>query len=238
MADSSKKTILDVFRPDSPLGTEFLRLFYNIMRGSRPQDHKAFLVTSAQLGEGKSTVAAFLAITMATFKKSTLLVDCDLRRPAVHRLFDLYVEDGMTDLIDGKAAAGKILKDTALPELRVITAGRLAKDPTGYFENPGLGKIFSDLRERFEVVVIDCAPVMPVVDPLALAPFVNGVLLVVKAGETHRQIVKSACDEIGKSGTPVAGVILNNMKGTLPYYVDSRYQYEYYSSTNTKKPEA
>jgi len=226
---SHRGTIIRSYQTDSPVGTEFLRLFHGLVRGTDPKEPKTYLITSATVGEGKSTAASFLSITTASLKKKTLLVDADLRRPAIHRFFDLSLEDGVTDVSDGAIPLAKAYKETELPHLSVLTAGRLARDPRIYFEDGHLQRLLIEFRARFDFVVIDCAPVMPVMDTLLLAPIVTGVLLVVKAGATHRELVKEASESLKKAKAPLSGMVLNDVKEVLPYHYGHRYAYQYYT---------
>jgi capsular exopolysaccharide synthesis family protein len=233
--DGSKRhTIVDAFQADSPVGTEFLRLFHGLVRGTNAGEPKVYLITSATVGEGKSTAASFLSLTMATLKRKTLLLDADLRRPAIHRLFDLSLEDGVTDVADGQLPLTKAYKETPVPHLTVLTAGRLSKDPSSYFEGGHVQKIVLESKPRFDFIVIDCAPVMPVVDPMLLVGSVTSTLLLVKAGATHRELVKQASELLKKAHAPLAGILLNDVKEVLPSHYGHRYAYQYYRPTERK----
>jgi capsular exopolysaccharide synthesis family protein len=190
------------------------------------------LITSATLGEGKSTAAAFLALTVATLKKKTLVVDADLRRPAMHRMFDLELDVGLTEVCDESTALAQAYKQTSSPYLSVLTAGRLSRDPSTYFEGGHVARILQHVRPLFDFVIVDCAPVMPVADPLTIIPEVTGLLFVVKMGETHRDLVKQATDVLTMAKAPISGVLLNDVKGVLPYHYGHRYAYQYYSPSS------
>jgi capsular exopolysaccharide synthesis family protein len=228
MVGNTEQSIIDSYQPDSPVGTEFLRLYHNVVKKNTANGARSFLITSATLGEGKSTVASFLALTLATIKKKTLLVDADLRRPALHRLFNHYLEEGLTEVAEGTIALAKALKATKLPNLTLLTAGRLTQNPSDYFEAGHVGRILAEVGPQFDFVIVDSAPVLPVVDALVLAQSVSGVLLVVKAGVTHRDLVKQTSEVMKQAGTPLLGILLNNVKQVLPYHYSYRYAYQYY----------
>ena len=237
MADGTPHTISELYTPDSPAGTEFLRLYHSLLRDREgPPGAKAFLITSATVGEGKSTVASFLAMTLASVKMKTLLLDEDLRRPSIHRLFNLYLEDGIADVSDGALPLARAYKETALPNLHVLTAGRLKGEPSSYFETGTISQILAQAKQRFDFIVVDSAPVMPVVDSMVMAGDVSGVLLVVKAGGTHRDLVRLACENLMKVKAPLKGILLNDVKQVLPTHYGNRYQYYHYASPNGSKP--
>ncbi len=237
MADVSPDSITDFYTLDSPAGTEFLRLYHGLLRdGETTPGAKAYLITSATVGEGKSTVASFFAMTLAAVKRKTLLLDADLRRPSIHKLFNLYLEDGVAEVSDGTLLLARAYKETPLANLHVLTAGRLSGEPSSYFEAGRISQILTQAKQRFDFIVVDSAPVMPVVDPIVMAGDVSGVLLVVKAGDTHRELVRHACDNLLKVKAPLKGILLNDVKQVLPNYYGNRYSYYHYTHDNGSKP--
>jgi capsular exopolysaccharide synthesis family protein len=229
VATEIRRPIFDYYHPESVVATEFRRLLHNITRSIDGIERKSFLVTSAMLSEGKSTVAAYLAITAAVYKKrKTILIDCDLRRPTVHKLFNLPIEKGITDLIDGSIEVEDAFKSTPMKHLWVVTAGTMTNNPTELFEGNSVKKAIEQIKFYFDLLFVDCAPVIPVSDPVVLAPELDGLLLVVKAGSTQLGVIKRACDIISKSESHVVGVVLNNVQGVLPYHYNHRYYgYQY-----------
>lgn len=232
MTPKSRKLIFDNYNPESPVGTEFRRLLHNITRPSEDKERRSFLTTSAMLSEGKSTVTSYLALTAAAYKnRKTVLVDCDLRRPSIHKHFGLPLEGGVTDVIDGKLTAEEAFKGTRIENLWILTAGTLKRNPTELFEGDDVKKVIDQLKFYFELVFVDCAPIIPVSDPVVLAPELDGVLLVIKAGATQREVIQRAVNIVEKSNADVVGVVLNNMDSVLPYYYNhSYYGYSYTSS--------
>ena len=234
MAKETRRPVLDYYHPESVVATEFRRLLHNITRPANGVERKSFLVTSAMLAEGKSTVAAYLAITAAAYKKrKTVLVDCDLRRPTIHKLFSLPIENGVTDLIDGSIKVEDAFRSTPLKHLWVVTAGSLKDNPTELFEGDSVKRAIEQIRFYFDLVFVDCAPVIPVSDPVVLAPELDGLLLVVRAGATQKDVLQRACNIIGKTDTNIVGVVLNNVQGVLPYHYNHRY-YGYHDSAKKR----
>ncbi len=231
MSPKPRKLIFDFYDPESPVGTEFRRLLHNITRGTKGKERKSFLTTSAMLSEGKSTVSSYLALTAAAYKsRKTVLVDCDLRRPSIHRHFGLPLEGGVTDVIDGKLSAEDAFKATRIENLWILTAGTLKKNPTELFESQEVKKVVEQLKFYFELVFVDCAPIIPVSDPVELAPELDGVLLVIKAGATQSEVVLRAVDIVKKADAEIVGVVLNNMNSVLPYFYNHSYYGYSYSS--------
>lgn len=230
MAKDKRQSILDFYKFDSVIGTELRRLLHNVTRPIRGSVPKSILVTSAVSGEGKSTIASMLAITAAHHKKrKTLLIDSDLRRPTIHRMFNVANECGFSDLMDEKAEFEATLKSTPLEHLWILPAGTVDGDPTDKMREDIVKKIVERAEFSFDTVIVDCAPVIPVSDPVIVASAVDGVVLVIRAGKTQKEVVKRACDIVAKADANVIGLILNNVHSALPYHYDYRYYGHYYA---------
>ncbi len=235
-------SIIDRFDLESHAATEFRRLIHNLngayaakakragveISGSKgldiAGDRKTILITSAMVSEGKSTTAAFLGICSAKLKeRRTLLIDCDMRRPNLHRLFSMEREQGLVEYLTEGLSSSRMIKKTELDKLDMITAGKHVDNPTEIFDATRIGKLIDEVADMYDFIVVDSPPVLPVSDPMLLANVVDGVLLVVKAGETHRDVVVRAKDLLSGSGDRLLGVVLNNLNDALPYYFSSGY---------------
>jgi capsular exopolysaccharide synthesis family protein len=216
-------SVFESFADESPAGTEFRRLHVRLSRdgGSRLQ---TIQITSSRRGEGKSTVAAHLALTIARHTQGRVgLVDCDLRKPRIHELYGLEQGKGMTDFMRGILPLKTVMKETRQPNLRVITSGRVISGPSKLFETEVIQRAFSKIVEEFDIVLVDSPPLLPVSDPLLLASEMDGVLMVVMAGRTPRQVVRRARGLLTTVEANVLGVVVNNASEALPYYYDYKY---------------
>ncbi len=233
MGKERRPPIFEYYHPESVVGTEFRRLLHNITRPVKGVSKRSFLITSAMLSEGKSTISAYLAITAASYKKrKTILIDADLRRPTIHKIFDLPLERGITDLIDDKISAEEAFKKTPIPDLSILTAGTLKHNPTELFESDAVKIAIEKVKFYFDLVFVDCAPIIPVSDPVVLAPDMDGILLVVKAGATQKEVIRRAVDIIAKTDANIVGVVLNNQSGVLPYHYNYQYYGYHYATKN------
>jgi capsular exopolysaccharide synthesis family protein len=225
------------FADESPGANEFRRLYSKLKNLYGAAEMKNFLVTSSMMSEGKSTASALLACTVARYRNTkTILVDCDLRRPRVHQLFGLPKEEGVADVLNGGRKLDTCFKRTAIENLRLLTAGTEVDNPTELFNSPRLRDLFSEIKFYFDTVIVDSPPVIPVTDTLILSPEMDGALMVVKAGETHKEVVKRAVDMMRNAGFNILGAIVNNQKSVLPYYYDqSYYGYKYYVREDKKR---
>lgn len=226
---SDSINLVEFFDQESPYATEFRRLLHNINGAMPPKEARTILVTSAMLAEGKSTVAAFLALTAARLKRRrTLLVDCDLRRPTLHRLFAVPRDLGIVEALTEGKKVKDVIKKTTEPNLDIITAGRPVALPTDVFDSGSIHSLLGEVRIYYELILVDCAPLLPVSDPMLLAADMDGVLLVIKAGSTQREVAQRASNLLKGNTARFLGVVLNNLTNVLPYfYRDSYYGYEY-----------
>lgn len=218
------KSIYDLFDQESPIATEMRRLYSNIRHGHHKSELKSFLVTSSHRGEGKSTVASHLALTVARFRgKKSLIVDADLRRPRLHDIFDVPKEPGLIECLEGKLDPLDAVKDTPVENLKVIPSGRMIPSPAHLFEGEVLSEIFEKIKFYYDIVIVDSAPVIPVSDPMLISSEVDGVLLVLLAGMTPRNVAQRAKDILLDADANILGVVVNNLSEVLPYYYDYRY---------------
>jgi len=220
------ESIFKTFESESPLATELRRLYHNARKSVDGVAPKSFLITSSNRGEGKSTIASNLALTIAQFpKKKIVIIDADLRRPRTHRLFDVPIENGLKECLESPIDPMEVVKQTELPNLQVITAGSRSKTPGKLFESEALSEVLRKVSFYFDVVIVDSAPVLAVSDTLFLCSEIEAVLLVILAGVTPREVVFRARNILLDSNARISGAILNNASEVLPYY----YDYKYYS---------
>lgn len=234
---NNKKTILDQFSGESPEMAEFRRTYAKLRHLNNGKNLKNFMITSSCIGEGKSTVSALFASTISRYHKTkTLLIDADLRRPKVHELFNLKQENGLAEALSGKKEIKELFKNSQEENLQILTAGKVDTPPSDLFNSTKVPDVFNECKFYFDTIIIDCPPIIPVSDPLVIGPEMDGVIMVIRAGKTKKEIVKRAKDLLVDSGINIIGIILNNYGEVLPYYYDYKYYgYQYYKETNGKK---
>lgn len=225
-------SIQDLFNPESSECAEFRRILHNLDRSKKGGNKQVLLITSATLSEGKSITASFLAMTSATYKNNkTLLIDFDLRIPTIHKLFGVKRQGGISDIILDGLNPKKAVKPTSLDKLDLLTAGKFANNTSELIKGPNVHRIIEEMKFYYDTIIVDSPPLVPVMDTLVFVEEFDAVLLVIKAGVTQREIVSRACDLIANHSGKLVGVIMNNMKNSLPYYYNPNYYgYSYKSS--------
>jgi non-specific protein-tyrosine kinase len=188
---------------------------------------KTLLITSPTAGEGKSTTAVNLSATLAQAGKRVVLVSADLRKPSVHRFFRVYNTVGLVDVLAGEASVKQAVREVA--NVQLLLSGPIIANPSEVLQSEQMGELLDELRSMADFVIIDSAPVLVVADSLALAPRVDGVLVVADAQGTSRGALASARVQLEQVGATLIGAVLNNFDPskakTHPYYY--RYQYRY-----------
>ncbi len=239
--DAAKSDLVTLAEPRSPIAEAFRSLRTNIQFASVDKPLQSILVTSALPSEGKSTVAANLAITIAQSGKRVVLLESDLRRPSVHRYLKVPNRMGLSTMfvrpqvyLDGN------LQGTRIPNLKVLTAGDLPPNPSELLGSERMQAILRQLREQADVLILDTPPMMAVTDAVVLAPRVDGVLLVARPGGTKISALRTAVEQLRRTGANILGVVLNEvqMKGYRYRYYSNMYYYygyyEYYGRENGK----
>ena len=217
------------FDPKSPISEAYRTLRTNIQFKNKKSKNLVALVTSSAPKEGKSTTVANLAITMAQLGSKTVLIDTDLRRPVIHSIFSMQKENGVSNYLIGKLTIEDIVKPAFVDNLSIITSGPLPPNPSELLGSDAMKSLISELRKKFDVILFDSPPVIAVTDAAILSTMVDGVVLVIKAHQTHREAIKRAKGLLDTAESNIFGSLLNSVNiertyGTYYYY----YYYHYY----------
>lgn len=206
--------LVTITNPLSPISEAYRALRTNIQFASFEKPARAIVVTSTGPDEGKTTTLANLAITFSQAGNKVILVDTDLRRPSLHRLFGLANDFGLTSVfIDGAAQeVSPRLQETSVPNLRVLTSGPLPPNPSELLASQKMRSLVDWLRSQADYVLFDCPPILAVTDAAVLGHQVDGVLLVCSAHRTKRDQALKAKSLLQKVNANILGVVLNNVK--------------------------
>ncbi len=201
----------------------------NLIFSQAVQTLRTVLVTSASPGEGKTTTAANLAVSFAQHGMRVLLIDCDLRRGRLHKIFQIPREPGMTELVIGQEEAEGVIRQTDITGLYVIASGNLPPNPSELLGGERMRKTLASLSEAFDLIVIDTPPLLAASDGAILATLSDGVVLVLRAGSTEGEAAQQAIQQLAGVGARVVGAVLNDPDAKVPTY-GGYYHYEYAGS--------
>ncbi len=209
MPPSNHHRLVTLTDPRSPMAEAFRTLRTNVMFSGLDKPLSTLLVTSPAAEEGKSTTLANLAVTLAQGGRTTILVDCDLRRPHQHEIFGVPLQPGLSEAILNKVDA-PALAATGVEGLSLLAAGSQAASPADLLGSRRMEELIANLKSRADIVLFDAPPVIAVTDAALLASKLDGVLLVVSAGHTRREHALQAKALLEKINVRIVGTVLTN----------------------------
>ncbi|MBI3978403.1 MAG: CpsD/CapB family tyrosine-protein kinase, partial [Chloroflexi bacterium] len=193
---------------------------------------RSLLVTSPGPSEGKTLTAVNLAVALAEGGDRVVLVDADLRRPAVHKYFGIANGVGLTNfLMSGSESASDYLMATVVEHLWVLPSGPLPPRPQVLLSLPRMDRLLAELREEADLIIVDSPPVMAVADSVVLGNRVDGILMVVMAGRTGREMLVRTKETLANVGAVLVGSVLNKVRSSE---LGSYYLYYYYRQSRQR----
>lgn len=198
-------------RARSPVAEAFRALRTNIQFSKADGELRIIMVTSPGPAEGKSTVLANIAVSMAQAGRKVLILDCDLRKPVQHSAFRLTGK-GLTNALAEGMPVTSLIQETDIKNLRVVTSGPIPPNPSELLGTSQMQQILNSLKEQCDVLLIDAPPVVAVTDASVLAARTDGVILVVNSGTTRPEMVQKAKDLLIKAHGDILGVVLNRVE--------------------------
>lgn len=213
-------------KPKSIAAEAYRSLRTNIQYSSIDKKYKVIVVTSSEPGEGKSTTSGNLALALAQAENKVLLIDCDMRKPSIHKRFKISNIEGLSDLLINKLSMDEVsvkFNDS----LTIVTSGNIPPNPSEMLASKTMEKYIQEMRECFDYVVIDTPPIQAVTDAQILSTKADGTLLVVRAEKTKKESVASSINLIKKVNGTVIGTVLNGVD-------NKRNKYYYYYGEDKK----
>lgn len=209
----------------SPIIEAYKTLRTNIQFSGIDKDMRVILLTSADPSVGKSTTSANLAISMAQSDQRVLLIDCDLRKPAVHKLFHLVNKKGLTNILAEGIPYETICNEVGIPNLNVITSGPKPPNPSELLGSQKMKEVLDQIKKDYDVIVLDTPPVLAVTDAAVLSRVVDGVIFVVRYGRTTTDMAARAKENLDRVNANIIGTVINDIDSTSYGY--TYYYYEY-----------
>jgi capsular exopolysaccharide synthesis family protein len=230
----TQNPIITMSQPRAPVSEAFRSLRTNLQFAEVNNPVHTLLVTSTSPAEGKTSVVANLANVIAQNDREVVVIDADLRRPGIHKIFKLSNSIGLTDyFILAQNLMNGMVKATDTNRLSVITSGNLPPNPSELLSSDKMKNIISILGEHFNSIILDTPPLLAVTDALVLAPHMDGVILIIDPKKSKRGAIKHAIEELRRVNANVLGVVLNNVKVKWSHYYYNR---NYYFGKDVKEP--
>jgi len=243
-----------LYAPQSALAESYRSLRTNLLFTSLGKSLQVIQLTSVGIGEGKTSVIVNLAISMAQAGKRVLVVDADLRRPAIHQVFGIEKGPGLTelllgtktvsqvcrslpDLLMGRFQVGEMMGIPGIDKLNIVTSGSLPPNPSECLNSVRLDEIMREFRQQYDLVLIDTPPTLPVADSIIIGRKSDGTLLVYEVGDIPRVALRRAKMILEQAQVKVLGIVLNNMRAEISldqYHFD--YHYPYFANGSATEP--
>lgn len=226
---SAKRQLIVHEQAKSPIAEAFRTLRTNLQFSKVDGDLKTVMFTSAGPGEGKSTIAANAAVAFAQSGKKVIIIDCDLRKPTQHRIFNLN-KRGITNYLVEEVPLDELIQDSGIPNLHVLVSGPIPPNPSELLGSRRMADLINDFKSRCDLLIIDTSPVVAVTDASVLASKVDGVVMVIDSSEVRPEMAQKAKELLIKAKGHIIGVILNKVE-----IAEEHSYYYYYYGKDEKK---
>ena len=218
-------------KPKSPISESYRSIRTNIQFANLDKNLQTIMVTSPTAREGKTTTLSNVALAMADAEHRVLIVDCDMRKPRINKVFEISNIYGMAEILLHGGDYKKALNPTSNDNLHIITAGKIPSNPSELLYSNAMKILIQNLKKDFEYIFIDTPPVVPVTDAAIMSNYVDGVILVCASGVIEIELAQKAKESLENVNANILGVVLNkiNIKN------DKYSSYYYYYGEEDKK---
>ena len=223
--------------PKSTASESYRGIRTSILFSSAESVPQVILITGVGPQEGKTITTANLAVTMAQADSKIVILDCDMRRANVHKVFGTANDHGISNLLVGNSNMREAIHHTRIPNLDVIPCGPIPPNPSELLGSTRMKTLLNSLRKHYAHILIDSPPSIAVTDAVVLSKSVDGVILVIRAGYTAKEIIKSGITQFGAVGTHILGAVLNGVDMSRDRYHYQYYQY-YYGKDGDRRKES
>lgn len=232
-----KGELITFEQPNSPVTEAFRGLRTNIQFSSNSENIKTILITSIGKSEGKSWVTANLAISFAQKGDDVILLDADMRAGRQHTIYETSINVGLSDYLlagnnEKKSNIHKYLKDTVMPNLKLITAGKCPLNPNELLLTEKLDSLLQQAKKKSDIVLVDAPPSTMVADTLVIAGKVDGIIIVLEQGKAKSDELKKIIKDIKKVGGKIIGIVFNKVPTMRKTYGSGAY---YGNNGNSKE---
>ncbi|MBM4272330.1 MAG: polysaccharide biosynthesis tyrosine autokinase [Deltaproteobacteria bacterium] len=230
-----EEDLVTINLPKSSASESYRGIRTSIQFSSANSTPRVILVSSSGPAEGKTITAANLAITMAQAGNKVAILDCDMRRPRIHRLFNIVKDRGLSNVLVGNCEVHEAILHTEVPNVDIIPSGPIPPNPSEILGSPQMVSLVEHLKNDYERIIIDSPPISAVTDAVILSQYVDGVLLVIRAGETPREIVRNGISQLQSVNARILGAVLNDVEMGRDTYYYYQYYYYYYGEDGERR---
>lgn len=226
--------LITIKNPKSVVSEAFRNLRTNIQYSNIDDKIRSIVITSSTVGEGKTVVSSNLAVSIAFTGKKVLILDCDLRKPNIHKKMGILNLKGLTNVLIGEDSFEDVVqRSEEIPELHILTSGPIPPNPSELLGSKKMEELLNNLEDKYDMIVIDSPPIGIVTDAAILSTIADGVLLVTAAGKTEIDTAKRSKELLENVNANIIGVVLNKVSMKNRSY----YKYGYYKYDEEQKQE-
>jgi len=227
--------LITVHSPKSSASEAYKGIRTGVLFSSAEHTPQVILVSSAGPDEGKTISASNLAVTMAQAGSRVLLLDCDMRRPKIHNIFKVRRDNGVSNILVKADDHRDTISTTPVTNLHVMPSGHIPPNPSEILSSKRMAELLGTLRNEYSQIIIDSPPLTAVTDSIVMAPMTDGVIIVIRAGDTPKQVVKNGLAQLKSVNAHVLGAVLNAVNTGRDSYYDYQYYYYYYGDDGNQK---
>lgn len=227
--------LITVKSPKDPVSEAYKTLRTNIQFSSFDEKVKTIMITSAGSGEGKSITSANLAVVMAQLGNKTILIDCDERKPNIHKIFGLSNMYGLSNLLASDDNFESAIVDSGIDNLKVLTSGVKVPNPSELLGSKKMSKLIDSLKEKYDYIILDTTPILAVTDAQIISKYSDGCLLVISSGEAEKEAVIKSKEALENVNSKILGVVLNKIKVNYKLYYKKYYYCDYEEKRHKRK---
>lgn len=226
--------LISLKAPKSTASESYRGIRTSILFSSAARAPQVIMVCSSGPREGKTITSANIAVTMAQTGSKVLIMDCDMRRPRLNKLFGADRDMGMSNILVGNATLEEAIIHTQIPNIDIIASGPIPPNPSELLGSHHMQALIEEARKSYDRIIIDSPPITAVTDAVILSNFVDGVVVVIRAGVTHREIIKNGVAQLKSVNAHILGGILNGVQMGRDSYYYYQYYYYYYGEDGEK----
>lgn len=197
--------------PKSSISEVYRLLRTKIPFFSKDQELRTVMVTSSQPGEGKTTTISNLAVTYAQEGKRVLLIDADMRKPSLHRVFSQMNHQGLSTFLRGESSIQEVVQETSIENLYLLPSGPVPANPSELIDSSGMRELLHQLKEQYDVILVDTPSVLSVSDSVIVSALCDGVIMVAAAGRVKREHLRKAKEQLDHVNARMLGIVLNQV---------------------------
>lgn len=212
-------------RPKSPISEAYRSLRTNVQFANLDNNMKTILITSATPGEGKTSTLINLAVAMAQNDEKVMIIDCDMRKPRIHKTLGISNKLGLAEYLMSGEDISRFIHTIDALNIDVMTSGKIPTNPSELLHSKVMKKMVEFIKSKYDYVFFDSPPVVPVTDAVVMSSYIDGAILVVESGGVEIDLIKRAKELLISSGIEILGVVLNKIPMNDPKAYQSYYYY-------------